>query len=75
MAKRAISSRQEHGGAAGLSSRAIMGETGGWLLVPNERVLDLDASLLPLYRKMAQFADLQLQEEGLDAVKPTYTLG
>eukprot|EP01044_Picomonas_judraskeda_P003276 COSAG03_NODE_266_length_9692_cov_13.725216_12_plen_31_part_00 len=26
-----------------------MGETGGWLLVPNERVLDLDASLLPLY--------------------------
>ena len=25
--------------------------------------------------KMAQFADLQLQEEGLDAVKPTYTLG
>ena len=60
MAKRAISSRQEQGGLAGLSSRAIMGETGGWLLVPNDRVLDLDASLMPLYRKMAKFADEQI---------------
>eukprot|EP01043_Picozoa_sp_COSAG02_P026939 COSAG02_NODE_1567_length_11900_cov_6.050250_4_plen_38_part_00 len=37
-----------------------MGETGGWLLVSNERVLDLDDSLLTLYRKMAQFADEQI---------------
>ena len=37
-----------------------MGETGGWLLVPGERVLDLDKSLIPLYRKIADFADQQL---------------
>jgi hypothetical protein len=55
MSKRALVN-----GADGLSSRAVMGETGGWLLVPGERVLDLDKSLIPLYRKIADFADQQV---------------
>lgn len=41
----------------GLSSRAIMGETGAMNLVGGLRTLDLDASLLPLYRAMADYAD------------------
>jgi sugar phosphate isomerase/epimerase len=41
----------------GLSSRCVMGETGEMGLVAGDRCLDLDASLLPLYRKMAAFAD------------------
>ena len=44
-------------GGGGLSSRCIMGETGEWLLVAGDRTLDLDASLVPLYRKMAAAAD------------------
>ena len=44
-------------GGGGLSSRCIMGETGEWLLVAGVRTLDLDASLVPLYRKMAAAAD------------------
>jgi hypothetical protein len=34
-----------------------MGETGEWLLVEGDRCLDLDASLMPLFRKMAAAAD------------------
>lgn len=48
-------------GGGGLSSRVVMGETGGWLLVPGERCLDLDAELIPLYRKMAVAADRAVQ--------------
>jgi len=43
----------------GLSSRAIMGETGEMNLVSGGRCLDLDRSLIPLYRKMAAHADRQ----------------
>ena len=55
MAARAFQARKPTG--YGLSSRAIMGETGEMCLVPGSRCLDLDRSLIPLYRKMAAYAD------------------
>ena len=52
MAKRAL--------RGGLSSRCIMGETGPIHLVGGDRTLDLDASLVPLFRMMAEYADEQV---------------
>ena len=49
MAKRAL--------RGGLTSRCIMGETGPMNLVDGTRTLDLDASLVPLFRLMANYAD------------------
>ena len=49
MAKRALK--------GGLTSRCIMGETGPMNLVDGTRTLDLDASLVPLFRLMANYAD------------------
>jgi hypothetical protein len=49
----------------GLSSRAVMGETGPMNLVGGDRTLDLDASLLPLYRLMADYADQQVGQAPL----------
>ena len=57
MAKRAL--------RGGLSSRCIMGETGPMNNVAGTRTLDLDASLVPLYRLMANYAD-----EEVSAINP-----
>ncbi len=59
--------------AGGISSRAIIGETGPMHLVKD--TLTLDAKLVPLYRAMARYADasaqgIDLKVESPDDLKP-----
>ncbi len=53
----------------GLSSRTICGETGPLHLVT--QTLDQDASLVPLYRAMARYADASAQGIAMDVSEPS----